>query len=101
MENGVDLSDTFDCIDHNGLDLSDAFDCIDHNTLIVKPNAKGLGKRLLEFMISYLNKRTQKTKPDSTFSPWEILFSDVTRGSILEALLFNIYIYDMFSEISR
>ena len=58
-------------------------------------NAFGFEKRLLEFIHSYLTKRKKRAKLDSTFSSWGTLFSGVP-GSILEPLLFNIYILDMF-----
>ena len=64
-------------------DLSKAFDCIDHNVLIAKLNAYGFEKWSLEFIHSYLTKRKQRTKVDSVFILWEMLFSGVPLGSIL------------------
>ena len=56
------------------------------------------GKKSLEFIHFYLTKHKQRTKIDSAFSSWEILFSVVLQGSILGQLLFNIYVCDMFFE---
>ena len=73
-------------------DLSKAFDCIDHNLLIAKLNAYGFDKQSINFIYFCLTKRKQRTKVNSAVSSWEMLFSDVPEGSILGALLFNIYI---------
>ena len=64
-------------------DLSKAFDCIDHKLLIANLNAYVFEKRSLEFIYSNLFKRKQRTKVDSAFSYWEMLFSGGPQGSIL------------------
>ena len=64
-------------------DLANVFDCINHNLLIAKVNVCDVEKSLLDFIHSYLNKRTQRSKIESSFSPWETLQSGVHQGSIL------------------
>ena len=59
----------------------------------------GFDNSSLTFIYSYLSKRKQITKINSSFSCWtEILFG-VPHGSILGPLLFNAYICDLFSEV--
>ena len=47
-------------------------------------------------MYSYLKNRKQRTKIDSVYSSWEEILFGVPQGSILGALLFNIFLCDIF-----
>ena len=46
--------------------------------------------------LSYLTIRTQRTKIDSTFSDWTNIVKGIPQGSILNLLLFYIFINDLF-----
>ena len=77
-------------------DLSKAFDCLSHDLLIAKLHAYGIDIDSLNILQDYLSNRKQKTKVDFLYSSWEAILSGVPQGSILEPLLFNIFMCDMF-----
>ena len=77
------------------IDLKKAFDTLDHNILINKLDnigIRGLPKVLLS---SYLSNRSQYVKLNGAISNMERISFGVQRGSVLEPLLFLIYINDM------
>ena len=77
-------------------DLSKALDTLNHNLLIAKLNGYGFDIKTLKLLHSYLTKRWQRTKVNSSFSTWLKLLQDVTQGSVLGHILFNIYLNDLF-----
>ena len=78
------------------MDLSRAFDTINHELLIVKLDAYGFSKKSLELILDYLSNCLQHVKTNSTFSSWSEITQDVTHGSVLGPLSFNIYLNDLF-----
>ena len=64
------------------LDLSKAFDTINHDLLITKLEAYGFSTNALLFMLSYLQKRSQRVSINSSFSTWEEIIGGVPQRSI-------------------
>ena len=68
-----------------------------------KRHAYGFNIETLKLMQSYLTKRWQRTKINSSFSTWSELLQGVPRGSDLGLILFNINLNDLFylTEMTR
>ena len=79
-------------------DLSKTFDCICHDILISKLNAYGFDRNAPKLIYDYLRDRSQNTKVGSSFSAYLDIIHGVPQGSILESLLFNIDLCDLFFE---
>ena len=79
-------------------DLFKAFDCLSHELLLAKLHAYGFSISALRLIYSYLAKRKQITKINSSYNSREEILFRVPQGSILGPLLF---LCDMFFELSQ
>ena len=76
-------------------DLSKAFNCLPHELIIAKLYAYEIHMPLLKVINSYSFARTQRIKMN-VYSSWPEMLFDIPQSSILGALLFNIFICDLF-----
>ena len=77
--------------------LSKAFDSLDYSLLIAKLEAYSFDSLSLEFMKNYLTTRRQRWKVGNCFRIWRTITSGALQGSILEPLLFIIFVNVVFS----
>jgi hypothetical protein len=77
------------------MDLSKAFDCLPHNILLDKLSAYGVFPHSVALLKFYLSNRKQQIKVNNVLSGWADIHKGVPHGSILEPLLFNVFINDI------
>ena len=78
------------------MDLWKAFDCFPHDILVAKLEAFGLDTKTLQPMLSYLSGHIQCVKMRKNFSLLKLIMSDIPQESILEPILFNIFMNNIF-----
>ena len=74
------------------MDLFKAYDCLSDDLLIAKFEAYGLDVGSLNFLLDYLSLRKDRMKVGSSYSKWSEICRWILHGSILDPLLFNIFI---------
>ena len=78
-----------------------AFDSLDQNMLLAKLKMYGLSTKSLSFMTSYVKNRFQCTKVNGYISSNMKLNYGTAQGSILDPMLFILYVNDLFVEIEN
>ena len=79
-------------------DLSKAFDCIDHNLLITNLSWYEVTTKSLNLIFSYFKNRTQSVSINNSYSNKREIIYGLPQASVLEPLLFNIDLLDLFLE---
>ena len=79
--------------------LSKAFDEVWHKGLIYKLKQNGILGNLLDSITDFLNSRKQKVALNGQLSSLTSIEAGVPQGSILEPLLFLIYINDLSDDL--
>ena len=82
-------------------DLSQAFDSLLHDLIIVKVDADILDISSLRFVYCYLSSGKQRVKINDMYSFWSNILSGVPHGSILDPMLINIFICNLFLFVSN
>ena len=78
------------------MDLWKAFDCFPHDLLLAKLEASVLDTKALKLVLSYLSGHIQCVKMRKNFSLLKLILSDIPQESIVEPILFNIFMNNVF-----
>ena len=77
-------------------DLPKASDCIAHDLIIAKLHEYGFDMLSLSLMNSYLTNSYQSVKINNSCSLWTLIKYRVSQGSVLDTVLFNRVLCDLF-----
>lgn len=67
-----------------------------HELITAKLNSRGFSFNSLNLTKNYLSHRKQRTKINHSGNSWEEVLLGVPQGSILDPILFNVFLSDLF-----
>ena len=76
-------------------DFKKAFDCVPNNRLLLKLKFLGIEGKLLNTIKDFLTNRTFQVCVEGQFSSIKEVLSGILQGSVLDPLLFVLYINDL------
>ena len=86
-------------VDSIYMDFAKAFDTVPHRRLMVKLRSYGIKGKILNWISSFISKRTQVVVVNGKESTLGHVLSGIPQGSVLGPILFLIYINDILERI--